>query len=73
MAGLCESCRHVRVVKAKHGARFYLCRLSATDPLFAKYPRIPVLRCSGYEAGANAGATAEAAGGSGSPGDMPRC
>jgi hypothetical protein len=24
-------------------------RLSATDPRFSKYPRLPVLHCDGYE------------------------
>jgi hypothetical protein len=27
---------------------FFLCRLSATDPRFPKYPRLPVLRCDGF-------------------------
>jgi len=26
-----------------------MCRLSKTDPDFAKYPALPVLKCSGYE------------------------
>lgn len=49
LSGLCESCRNVRIVEGKRGSRFYLCRLSAMNPLFPKYPRIPVLRCAGYE------------------------
>jgi hypothetical protein len=28
---------------------FYLCQLSKVDPSFPKYPRLPVLKCSGYE------------------------
>jgi hypothetical protein len=48
--GLCESCRNARVLKAKQGSHFYLCRLSAVNPLFPKYPRLPVLRCAGYDA-----------------------
>ena len=28
---------------------FLQCRLSFTDPRFKKYPRLPVLQCSGYE------------------------
>gem|GEM_PF-1351352 len=47
-AGLCESCRHVKVVETRKGSRFYLCTLSDVDPRFPKYPRIPVLRCLGY-------------------------
>lgn len=47
-AGLCESCAHVRVVVSGKGSRFYLCTLSAVNPAFPKYPRLPVLRCRGY-------------------------
>lgn len=46
--GLCESCRNARVVTAKNGARYFLCRLSATDPRFFRYPRTPVLQCAGH-------------------------
>lgn len=48
-AGLCESCRNVRILEAKTGSRFFLCELSAVDPAFPKYPPIPVLRCAGYQ------------------------
>jgi len=47
--GLCADCAHSRTVEAKRGARFYLCGLSVTDPAFLKYPRLPVLKCSGYK------------------------
>jgi hypothetical protein len=46
--GLCETCRNVRIVETKRGSRFYLCELSEVDPRFPKYPRLPVLRCSGF-------------------------
>jgi hypothetical protein len=47
-AGLCASCIHARKVESEHGSRFYLCELSKSDPRFAKYPRLPVMECSGY-------------------------
>lgn len=47
--GLCGSCVNVRVVRSGKGSTFYMCELSKTDPAFPKYPRIPVLRCRGYE------------------------
>lgn len=50
-AGLCERCRNARLVDARTGSRFYLCRLASTDPVFPKYPRIPVLRCAGFVPG----------------------
>ncbi len=47
--GLCATCRHTRVVQSARGSTFYLCRLAEVDPRFFKYPRLPVLRCAGYE------------------------
>jgi len=47
--GLCATCRHMRLIKTDRCATFYFCQRSATDPKFPKYPRLPVLECSGYE------------------------
>ena len=55
--GLCATCRHARVVHSSHGSTFYLCRLADIDPRFDKYPRLPVLRCAGYELTEEAGDT----------------
>ena len=49
-AGLCATCRFSEVVTSSRGATFYLCRLSETDPAFRRYPVLPVLRCTGYQA-----------------------
>lgn len=46
--GLCDSCVHRRVITSDRGSVFYLCELSRTDARFAKYPRLPVLKCSGH-------------------------
>ncbi len=48
--GLCATCRNARIVQSARGSTFYLCRLAEIDPRFAKYPRLPVLRCAGYAA-----------------------
>lgn len=48
-AGLCRSCLFVRRVLTIRGSTFYLCRRSEEDPRFAKYPRLPVVRCPGFE------------------------
>jgi hypothetical protein len=48
-AGLCRLCLHVRLVKTGRGSTFSLCRRSETDPRFARYPRLPVVRCPGFE------------------------
>lgn len=48
-AGLCEACVHARAVTSARGSTFWLCGRSADDPRFPKYPRLPVLRCPGFE------------------------
>jgi hypothetical protein len=47
--GLCASCTHAQVVPSTRGSRFYLCRLSVTDPRYPKYPSLPVRMCDGYQ------------------------
>jgi hypothetical protein len=47
-AGLCARCVHMDVVTSSRGSRFYLCRLSFTDPAFPRYPPIPVVACAGF-------------------------
>ncbi len=46
--GLCFNCENARHVEAKESSSSFLCERSLTDPTFPKYPRLPVLRCSGY-------------------------
>jgi hypothetical protein len=46
--GLCASCKHSRTVPAPRST-FLMCERSRTDPSFPRYPRLPVLRCRGYE------------------------
>lgn len=46
--GLCTDCLHARVIESAKGSTFSLCKLSESNPEFAKYPRLPVLTCSGY-------------------------
>ena len=47
--GLCADCQHARRMESDRGAVFFLCERALTDPRFQKYPRLPVLRCEGYE------------------------
>ena len=47
--GLCANCVHARPVESAKGSQFLLCQLSQSDPRFPKYPRLPVLTCSGYQ------------------------
>jgi hypothetical protein len=46
--GLCDSCRHQKLVRSGRGSLFTLCLLSKTDPTFPKYPRVPVTACDGH-------------------------
>jgi hypothetical protein len=46
--GLCAKCIHARLIASAKGSQFLLCQLSQSDPSFPKYPRLPVLSCSGY-------------------------
>jgi len=48
-AGLCDACAHARVVTSARGSTFSLCALSVADPRLPRYPRLPVVRCPGFE------------------------
>ena len=48
-AGLCDRCVHQKLVANTRGSSFSLCERSKTDARFPKYPRLPVVRCAGYE------------------------
>jgi hypothetical protein len=47
--GLCRTCSHARRTESDRGSIFFMCELSFEDSRFAKYPRLPVLACSGYQ------------------------
>jgi hypothetical protein len=46
--GLCYDCMYARKIESARGSTFYLCERSVSDPTFPKYPRLPIIRCSGY-------------------------
>lgn len=47
--GLCDTCRHQRIVRSGRGSQFSLCERSKSDDRYPKYPRMPVLACPGHE------------------------
>lgn len=51
--GLCSRCRYARIVRSGKGSQFLLCGRSLEDTSFPKYPRLPVLKCRGYEPSEN--------------------
>jgi SAM-dependent methyltransferase len=48
-AGLCDDCQHARRIGSARGSVFLLCGMHERDPRFAKYPRLPVLRCPAHQ------------------------
>jgi len=52
--GLCGGCLHCQVVRSGKGSVFFLCQRHREDARFAKYPRVPVFRCAGFEASSTA-------------------
>ena len=48
-AGLCDRCVHQKLIGNTRGSTFSLCERSKTDRRFPKYPRLPVVRCVGFE------------------------
>ncbi|MBI2963245.1 MAG: hypothetical protein HYY35_05770 [Deltaproteobacteria bacterium] len=47
--GLCAGCRFARRVRSAKGSEFLLCGRSELDRAFPRYPRLPVVRCGGFE------------------------
>jgi hypothetical protein len=47
--GLCALCAHALVRPTNKGTVYLRCARAASDPGFARYPRLPVLSCRGYE------------------------
>ena len=48
--GLCAHCLHARRHVSARGSVFWQCALAQRDPRFARYPRLPMRSCAGYEA-----------------------
>lgn len=47
--GLCGSCRFALLNQTRRGTVYLRCGLAAEDDRFVKYPRLPVVQCSGYQ------------------------
>lgn len=48
-AGLCDSCRHQKLIRNTRGSTFSMCERSKTEERYPKYPRLPVVECEGWE------------------------
>jgi len=47
--GLCSDCCYTKAIVSGKGSQFFLCLRAETDSHYSKYPRLPILQCSGYE------------------------
>jgi hypothetical protein len=47
-AGICAECSFAKRIQSERGSIFWMCERSASDPGYAKYPRLPVMRCAGF-------------------------
>ncbi|MEO6502282.1 MAG: hypothetical protein ABIQ09_10280 [Jatrophihabitantaceae bacterium] len=59
IAGLCAQCRHARLNQTRRGPVYLRCQLASVDEAFPRYPRLPVLRCAGYQPAEDADQPAE--------------
>jgi hypothetical protein len=47
--GLCALCRHAQVKGTNRGTAYLRCTRASWDDSLAKYPRLPVIGCVGFE------------------------
>ena len=47
--GLCARCAYAARQQTARGSVFWRCRRAETDARFARYPRLPVVACPGFE------------------------
>lgn len=47
--GLCDACRHQRIVRSGRGSAFSMCERGLSDRSYPKYPQVPVGACTGFE------------------------
>jgi uncharacterized protein (TIGR00290 family) len=50
LVGLCATCLNAKVVTSDRGSVFFRCLLAEKNSGFQRYPRLPVINCSGYVA-----------------------
>ena len=47
--GLCADCQHAKLNQTRRGTAYLRCLRAAWDTTFARYPRLPVTECRGFE------------------------
>ena len=49
-AGMCQGCAHALLNETRRGTAYLRCGRASWDERLPRYPRLPVLRCCGFEA-----------------------
>jgi hypothetical protein len=47
--GICLDCKLAKIIISAKASRFIQCQKHFEDNRFAKYPRLPVMACLGFE------------------------
>jgi propionyl-CoA synthetase len=47
--GLCRACMHAKLNETRRGTAYVRCMRAAWDTALARYPRLPVTQCGGFE------------------------
>jgi len=47
--GLCAACRHAKLNETRRGTAYLRCGRAAWDDSLPRYPRLPVVNCTGFQ------------------------
>jgi propionyl-CoA synthetase len=47
--GLCAACQHAKLNETRRGTAYLRCMRAAWDTRLVRYPRLPVVRCVGFD------------------------
>jgi hypothetical protein len=47
--GLCRACRHAKLNETRRGTVYLRCTRAEWDTTLARYPRLPVTGCAGFD------------------------
>jgi hypothetical protein len=47
--GLCADCQYAKLTQTRHGPAYLRCTRAAWDAALARYPRLPVIECPGFQ------------------------
>ena len=47
--GLCRDCQHARINETRRGTAYLRCGRASWDDRLARYPRLPVSECVGFQ------------------------